>query len=85
LYTSSLTPRVKSVVAAYPGLSDLRGGLALNQQEGVALLAELPAEFVARKSSYTRVAANVLLDTPAHYKEHLDQISTTLAAAEEIN
>ena len=85
LYTSALTPRVKSVVAAYPGLSDLRGGLVKNQQEGVALLSELPAEFVARKSSFTRVAAGMLLETPTHYKEHLDQISTTLAAAEEIN
>jgi uncharacterized protein YndB with AHSA1/START domain len=76
----NLPNRVSATVAAYPSISILLEELERNQSETVALLASLPADFVARKRSYWRMAYNVI-QTPPHYQDHALQIEAALAAA----
>ena len=81
IYTSLLPARIKSIQAAFPLIPDLRDELVRSQDEQVYMLAELPPEFVSRKSSYSRLASNILEGTSVHYKEHLQQIADNLEGA----
>jgi uncharacterized protein YndB with AHSA1/START domain len=54
--------------------------LRYTEAEVVALLAELPREFVARKSSYWRVGS-ALYEIAPHAHEHIGQIRAALRAA----
>jgi uncharacterized protein YndB with AHSA1/START domain len=54
-WTDQLPARMKSFQVVYPRILDLRRELENAQQEGVVFVAELPAEFISRKSSYVRL------------------------------
>ena len=77
--------RLKSMLLTYPLIKDLRKALEENQVLGTHMLAELPAEFMARKSTYVRLSTIMLYDTGTHYAEHIEQIQNNLLAAKDIN
>ena len=68
--TASVFPTLKEILVEYQRL----------REETIALLVRLPEEFVARKSSYWRLAYNVVNDT-FHHRLHLDQMRAALATA----
>jgi len=73
------TTRVKAMVAGYGTLEALLEELKRNQAVSVAMLANLPPEFVARRGSYTRVGIGAL--TGVHVSDHLEQIRAAIASA----
>jgi uncharacterized protein YndB with AHSA1/START domain len=81
---SSHAVRIKSLLALYPTAEQLLDLLARRQRETVALIEELPAEFVSRKGSFARLATHLNLDLSKHYKEHIHQIKESLAQAENV-
>ncbi|MGD8455495.1 MAG: SRPBCC domain-containing protein [Anaerolineales bacterium] len=81
-WTDNLPARMKSFQVVYPRLLDLRRELGNAQQEGVVLVAELPAEFVSRKSAYVRLVNTFFMMVPKHYKDHITQIQDNLFAAQ---
>lgn len=83
--TSQMHSRLKGLVLRFPEAPRLVEQLGYVQDETVAFLADLPAEFIERKSSYTRVAAAYVEETPYHYKDHIGQIEKNLAAARALN
>lgn len=76
--------RIKALVSLYPTVKQLIEEWNRRQQQTVAILQELPAEFVNRKGSYRRMAGGLNLDFTRHYKEHVAQIVNTLEKAENI-
>lgn len=72
--------RVQATLAAIPDTNGLLQELACLLAETEAMVASLPPEFVQRKRSYWRLGYN-LLQTPAHFQEHGEQISASLATA----
>jgi hypothetical protein len=85
IHTDSLPARLRSTTITYPLIVDLRGELRSAQREGLNFYAEMPAEFVARKSSYVRMAGALIEETAYHYKDHIQQIEKNLAAAKDVN
>ncbi len=75
-----LPARLKSIQLVFPRIPDLRHELENTQRQGVVFLAELPGEFVARKSSYVRLANSFFLTVPSHYKDHIEQVQNNLTA-----
>lgn len=75
-----LPARLKSIQLVFPQIPDLRHELQSVQREGVGFIAELPGEFVSRKSSYVRLANSFFFAIPMHYKDHIGQIQDNLAA-----
>jgi uncharacterized protein YndB with AHSA1/START domain len=72
-YHVNIAERLNAVIAACPTLSALIKDLKRNIAETVALLSNLPEEFVAHKRSYTRLGEN-LLSGSYHYQDHINQI-----------
>jgi hypothetical protein len=72
--------RTRATAQAYGDLGALFDELKRNEAETVAILAALPDNFVSRKRSYWR-AANGVLQTADHTREHLRQIESAVAAA----
>lgn len=83
--TSQIHSRLKGLVLRFPEAPRLVEQLGYVQDETVAFLADLPAEFVERRGSYTRVAAGYVEEIPYHYKDHIGQIEKNLAAARALN
>ncbi len=77
LSLSNLPVRNSALLAIHSALSALVHRLSLSQNETVAMLLRLPAEFVSRKRSYVRTAC-LLTDMPYHYQVHFDQIRAVL-------
>jgi hypothetical protein len=77
-----LPARLKSIQLVFPQIPDLRHELENAQREGVVFIAELPGEFVSRKSSYVRLVNSFFLTIPSHYKDHIGQIQDNLAASQ---
>ncbi len=77
-WEGNLDVRVEATVAAYGTLKALLAELAAARRETVALLRNLPPTFVARKSSFTRIATNMLTGLGTHGEEHLAQIQTAI-------
>jgi uncharacterized protein YndB with AHSA1/START domain len=71
---------VEATVATYPTLVALIQELKRSDAETAEFIARLPAEFVARKGSYWRMAFN-LLDSPFHFHEHVAQMTAAIDAA----
>jgi len=71
---------IEATVAAYPTLPDLVGELKRLRVETRALLERLPEAFTARKSTYWRLATQVL-QLPYHDDIHLEQMQAALEAA----
>ena len=72
--------RVAATVTAYPTVEALLEELKRHHAETAALVANLPAEFMARKGSYWRLAYNLLEDT-YHHRQHLQQMDEAVEAA----
>lgn len=84
-WADRLPARLKSIQLVFPQIPDLRHELENAQREGVVFLAELPGEFVARKSSYVRLANSFFLTIPGHYKDHIEQIQNNLTAFQSVS
>jgi uncharacterized protein YndB with AHSA1/START domain len=84
-YNSQAHSRLKGLVTRYPAAPALMTQLEYVQDETAVFLADLPAEFIERKASYTRVAAEYVEGTTYHYKDHIEQIEKNLAAAGNLN
>ena len=69
--------RVTATVTAFPTLKDLVTELKCLYVETQTLLAELPADFVARKASYWRVGFQAL-QFNAHFQLHLEQMKAVI-------
>ena len=82
-YADILPARLKSTLHLYPQVPDLRRGLNQAQDEGVSFLAEVPAEFVERRSSFVRFAAH-LQEVSLHYSDHIGQIESNLVGARDL-
>ncbi len=81
-YRPNVTLRLGGIVARYPTLPALLEELKRADDESVALLAGLPAEFVARKHLYWRAALWIMQVIPSHLPdEHGEQLRATLEAA----
>lgn len=84
VYISNTPARIKSLLVAYPTIEELAARLRQTQQELVALISEVPAEVVSRKSSLIRLAMSYSLNITLHYKDHLNQLKSTLEAAADV-
>lgn len=80
-FRPNVTLRLNAIVARYPTVLDLLEELKRSESETLAMLATLPAEFVARKHLYNRLAAWITQVIPDHIPEHRDQFAATLEAA----
>ena len=63
--------RVRATISTFPDLAILVRELKQTQSETVAMLAELPHDFVDRRRSYWRLAWEMLQNPPLHFQEHL--------------
>lgn len=71
----------RATVAAFPTAALLLEELEHLATELVALVENLPPEFVARKGSYFRLMQGLLAGGPGHTRGHLGQIEAAIAAA----
>jgi hypothetical protein len=72
--------RMAGLVKVFPDLIGMVRELALNQVITIAMIHELPSEFIARKRSYWRMAYS-LLEMPTHLRNHSRQVLRLLQAA----
>ncbi len=80
-FTGNIYARVAATVAAYPSLQELLQELRRSLQETGALIAAAPAEFIARKGSYTRLGYFSLDTSVSHILGHMEQIKAVVDAA----
>lgn len=83
-YTSATPARIKMLLSIYPTTAALLKKLAQTQAELVALISEVPADMVNRKSSLIRLAFTYSLDISLHYRDHLSQLKDLLAQASDV-
>ena len=76
----NLQVRVAATVTAYPTAGELLEELKRLNAETVAMVANLPDDFMDRKGSYWRLAYN-LLDVPSHHQTHMEQMRAAVARA----
>lgn len=80
-YGGNLQSHLAAIVSTYPSTRGLLDELRRFSNEGVASVAALPREFVARRGSYQQAAQIMLEGQPHHRLTHIDQIKAALAAA----
>jgi membrane-associated protease RseP (regulator of RpoE activity) len=81
-FRPNVTERLKAIVATYPTLPALIEELKRSQGETVDLIGALPAEFVARKHMYRRVALWTTEVVPSHYRdEHFGLMQSAIESA----
>ncbi len=78
----NLDAQVAATVGVYPGLAALLDVLKSHYRETVALVANLPETAAERKGSFWRLAYE-LLESPYHFRAHLEQMQEALSAAPE--
>jgi len=78
--SGNILVRHGATAAVYSTIPALLEELQRNEAETVAMLAALPAEFVARKGSYWRLGYS-LLSLADHTREHFAQIRAAIVAA----
>lgn len=76
---SALGGRIAAVLAVEPALEGLLGRFLADEAETVEFVRRLPAETVAHKARFRRIAQN-MLGLPEHTSEHIEQIKGTVAA-----
>ena len=76
--------RIKGLLSLYPTVDELIEELTRRQAETVAILLELPAEFINRRGSFTRLATGLNFDYSKTYKEKLNHIKESLEKAENL-
>lgn len=81
--TEVVPARVAATAKAYPTLGEMVDLLRRSQDETTAMLAALPAEFVAHRGTYWRLGRTLLeaARPPTHVHEHAGQIQASIAAA----
>lgn len=79
-FTGNDLSRHRATAAIYATVPTLLEELQRNEAETVAMLAALPAEFVARKGSYWRLGYSQL-SLADHTREHFGQIRAAIEAA----
>ncbi|MBI3363076.1 MAG: SRPBCC domain-containing protein [Chloroflexi bacterium] len=78
-FRPNVTVRLQAIVGRYPTVAGLLEELKRSQAETLSIVAALPAEFVARKPLYRRLAD--WITEYIHLEEHRDQIRATLDSA----
>lgn len=73
--------RVRATISAYPDFASLFSQLKHNQEETVAMVADLPAEILNQRRRYWRIALELLQSPPLHYQEHLELVRLALEKA----
>jgi uncharacterized protein YndB with AHSA1/START domain len=79
--TTNIQPRLQGIIAVYPTLPELVAELKRSEQETVATIAHLSADFAARKSSYVRLGRQILSADEGHAQTHFEQIQAAITAA----
>ena len=79
-FSGNLQAWIDATVAAYPTLPELLAELRRSFVETTAIFPNLPQELLARKSTYWRLVFEAL-DTPYHYRLHLEQMRSALEMA----
>lgn len=74
---------VKSITAVYPTLPDIVAAWKRTESETVALIAELPPEFVKQKINYLNTGNNLMIGLPGHSRTHFNQMREAIASARE--
>jgi hypothetical protein len=78
---TNIQPRLQGIIAAYPTLAELVAEVKRNEKETVAMVANLPAELVTRRSIFVRIGRNLLpADGNSHADTHFDQMRAAIAA-----
>ena len=72
---------VRATVVAFGNAQNLLSEMRRLSDEMVAFISALPAEFVARKASYLRIANMLLESSLPHILSHISQIQTAIAGA----
>lgn len=73
--------RLNATIHAFPTLADLAAELKRLNAETVALLRDLPQEFVTRRRTFWRLARTLLDESYSHIGDHLHQMQSAVAAA----
>jgi len=73
--------RLNATIHAFPTLADLVAELKRLNAETVALLRDLPEEFVTRRRTFWRLARTLLDESYSHIGDHLQQMQAAVAAA----
>jgi len=76
-YSPNVFPRVQALVAVYPSRRQIMTEFKRSQKETLALLSNLPGQFVARKHIFNRLA-RWYTEAPEHHREHLAQMDAIL-------
>ena len=79
-WSGNIQARVAATVAAYPTIRELLDELKRHNAETLAIVANLPDDFMDRKGTYWRLAYN-LLDAPYHHQTHMEQMRAAVASA----
>ncbi|MFN2225818.1 MAG: DinB family protein, partial [Anaerolineae bacterium] len=79
VYPDDIPGRLEAIIALTPSLRGLADRLQADERETVELVRRLPAETVANKARFRRIAQYVLFG-PDHTEEHLGQIRRTVKA-----
>ena len=72
---------VRSITAVYPTLPEIVAAWKRTESETVALIAELPPEFVKQKINYLNIGSNLLIGLPGHTRSHFTQMREAIASA----
>lgn len=73
--------RLNATIHAFPTLADLAAELKRLNAETVALLRDLPDEFVTRRRTFWRLARTLLDESYSHIGDHLHQMQAAVVAA----
>ncbi len=79
---TNLQPQIESTLDVYSTVDDLKTELLRTRAEIVALIKNLPEDFLERKSAYWRLGIN-FHDGPYHDHSHFDQMRKLLKIAHE--
>lgn len=79
-YVGNIPAPMKAILDVYPTLSDLRALLKREVAETVAMLRNMPDDFVAHTPTYVR-AGQVILQGAFHPGLHFEQIRAAIASA----
>jgi uncharacterized protein YndB with AHSA1/START domain len=78
-------PRLKSLLSIFPTIPQLVAELERAQAETVALLAELPPDFMSHKGRVAYIVTYLRDGAPFHYKDHISQIASAIEAARSVD
>lgn len=79
-YGGNIQERIDATLVVYPNQKDLFNELKRSTEKTLAMLANLPEEFLERKGSYWRLGF-FMLEGPYHFNLHKAQMQATLESA----